>query len=203
MKRYIMNTKSLSLLFLLLFMSVFVSGCFGVDSNFISLRNKIINSIPRQFHKNIEFSLGAFGLSAARDIINSNKEQSKNTDIINKMLDCISKVQISVYKSGVNNSRVNNQISINLSIVNKIDNQMYRRGYQYIVKNYSRKEMTMVYVKQNSEGELAGMYVISINSDELTIVQIQGDLNKLFELIIKDNALDKGNLIDAVTYKTD
>ncbi len=179
-----MKTKWILITGVLLFTSVFITGCIGVDGDFISLRHEIINSTGMRFQRNIEFSLGAVGLSVARVAVKFNKGHNHEVDV-NEILNCVSRVQIGVY-----NNSPKNHYNSGFAVIKKIDHQMNGQGYQYIVKSCDHGEIATVYVRQNSLGKLSDMYVVSLNHEELVIVQIEGRLDKLLEAIIKDKGLD-------------
>jgi hypothetical protein len=90
-----------------------------------------------------------------------------------EILSSVSGVQIGIYK---------NEFHENLptkKLLKKIDKQMGKRGWKYIVKSYNYGEMAAVYINKDAEKMLRELYVISIDDDEMVLVQVSGDLEKV------------------------
>ena len=68
----------------------------------------------------------------------------------------------------------------------KINNEMQLRGWRYIVRLYNDDELTGVYVSTNPEMFLKKMFIITHDSEQLVLVEIEGNLDRLIELAIHD-----------------
>jgi hypothetical protein len=152
----------------------------SVDRDFRSVKNEILNSTGNQFFKDKEFAIGSVGLSLAEKIVKISDED----DDARKILHYLSKVQVGIYRS-----EDNVDFSGSCSLITGIDNKMSKHGWKYIIKNFEHGKFSIIYVKENPENDLKELFVINMNERELTIVDLKGNLNKLFETIIKDKGL--------------
>lgn len=175
MKDRILIPLSFSVVSIFLF-----AGCFGVDHNFSSIRNEILSAAGDNFHKDVEFSIGRAGIGIAKIFV---KIHDENEDA-EKILRHVDEVQVGVYKNHYH-SMPNDKFDLLESITYKMDHH----GWQYIVKNYNRGEVNIVYVMKNSGYKLKKMFVVSLNRNELTMVEITGDLDKVITSIIREKGL--------------
>jgi len=160
----------------ILFSSVLFVGCFGVDGNFSSLKNKIISSTDNYYHTDVEFSVGSFGISIAKLAV----KMDDNDQNAKEILDNITHVQVGVYKSH-KNCNLNN----GFQLIKDINTQMNENGWQYVVRSRNNKEVTGVYVKINNN-ELKELFVVTLNRRELTLVEVRGNLEKVLEAAIRE-----------------
>ena len=175
-----MKIKLILIPLLLILSSIFFIGCFGVDSNFSEIKHDIVSSSNVQFHKDIEFSIGSVGLSLASAIVDFSDDNDAREIIKN-----LSKVQIGVYK---NTEPISRQAAI--EIINKIDDRLRNKGWNYLVKSYDKREVSSVYIKQSDGDKLCEMFVVNLNDDELVIVDIKGRLERILTSVIRDRKMD-------------
>lgn len=160
------------------FASIFLfAGCFGVDGNFSEIRNEIISASGENFHTDVELAVGSLGLGLAKTIVS----MSDDNEDAEQILRHISKVQVGVYK---NHHRIMPEGKIEL--IDRIDETLNNHGWKYIVKNYSSKELSIIYVKKDSGYRLNKMFVVNLNKKELSIVEVSGDLDKVISEIIRE-----------------
>lgn len=175
-----MKSNNLKSVFAILLLSLTFTGCFGVDRSFKGMRNFLMLSSGDNFEKEFEFSLGSVTLSVAEIALNF----SDVDDEIGEVLSEISSVQIGVYN---NNSDV--VISPSNNELNFLTGKMKKAGWDCIVKSKSYNEIAAVFVKINDD-ELNQLYVVSVDNDEMVIVQILGNLNKAIEYAISEKGID-------------
>jgi len=169
---------------IILFSSTLFVGCFGVDGNFSSLKNKILSSTGNRYYTDVEFSVGSFGISIAKAVVKSDDNDREAKEI----LDNISHVQIGVYKNH-HSSSFNNSFQI----LKDIDSQMMENGWQYVVRSRCNKEVTGVYVKIVNGNELKELFVVNLDQRELTLVEVKGNLEKVLETAIREKGFKLGH----------
>lgn len=175
MKRGIIISVIISLASMFLF-----SGCLAVDHNFSKIRNDVLSAAGDNFNRDVEFSLGSAGMGLVRTVVKFDDKDKDAREIIRH----IAKVQVGVYK---NTSHI--LPADKILIVKKIDRRMRSRGWNYLIKNFSRHKMEMVYVKMNGNNELSEMFVINLDRKELAIVEIKGDMEKILAYVIKEKGI--------------
>lgn len=171
--------KKALMLIPLLLTGILVSGCFGVDGDFKSIRNTALKEAGRNFKIDTEFSLGSFELWILEGLSGIIETEYPAEDI----LASVSDVQIGIY-----NRKTKTDFST-ASLMRKVDSRMNSKGWKYIVKAYEENEMTAVYLNSDSEIMLKEIFILSIDNSEIVIVQVKGDLEKLIETAIKEHGI--------------
>ncbi len=155
------------------------TGCFGVDGDFIKVKSLVMNSVNGDFKKDVEFSVGSVGMSFARLIISIDNDDEDAKMILRN----ISGAQIGVYKKDHYSN-----IDFTYSSFKELDRKMQNEDWQSIVKHVEGDQLTAVYIKSEDD-EINEAYVINIESGDLTIVRVEGDLENLIEYAIKEKGL--------------
>ncbi len=175
-----MKTKLILVPVALIISSIFFLGCFGVDNEFSEIKDDVVSTAGIHFYKDIEFGIGSAGLSFASAVVDISSNDNDAREIIKH----ISKVQVGVYK---NAEKVSRQAAI--KILGKIDDKLSSHGWDYIVKSYDGSELSSVYIKNDGESKLWEMFVVNLSDDELTIVDVKGNLEKILSYVIKDRRM--------------
>jgi hypothetical protein len=168
-----------AVLVLLLLAAPFFTGCLSVNSYFTAVRNDIVENLDGNFIEDTEFSIGPVGLSMAGWFISSEEDP-----VAADLIEDLQRVQIGVYKrSGSIDGQSNYQV------LKRIDKRMKKYGWRYIVKNCSDKEISLIYVNRNLENGIRKMFIVSLNNEELALVHLEGNLNRVVETAIHDRGL--------------
>ncbi|MHB1688073.1 MAG: DUF4252 domain-containing protein [Ignavibacteriaceae bacterium] len=170
-----MKRKIVLILPVILF-SFFVAGCYDVDGNFLQIKNEILSSTGNHFNKDVEFSLGSVSMSLAFAVIKLNGDDADGKDIIKN----ISSLQIGVYKN-----RNHSLPGRSYDLFERINDTMDRQGWENFVRETNNGELTLGYVKYNQGDKLNKMFVVSLNKEELTLVEMRGDMGKVIVSAIK------------------
>ena len=156
------------------------SGCYGVDSHFSEIKDDLIISAGKSFHRDVQFALGSFSLSIARMFVSFSDEAEDAHEILKR----ISKVQIAVYK---NDSHVVPENRY--AIIKSIEEKMCLRGWDCIVKSTHNSEIQTVYIMKSDDSRLSKMFVISLNKKELAMVEVEGNLEEVLAYAIRQKGL--------------
>ena len=157
------------------------TGCFGVDGNFVHVRNDLLSTPGSDFHRDIEFSLGSAGMAIARMAVKYDDQDDNAKEILNN----VSRVQIGVYKK--HNRFIPEE---RFEFFNKTDSKMKNHGWQPIVKNYDSNEMNIIYVMKNDDDKPDKIFIVSLNRKELVMVEVHGNLEKILIAVIKDKGMN-------------
>jgi Domain of unknown function (DUF4252) len=157
---------------------VFISsGCINVNRNFKQTSNELIREFGNDYHREVELSLGPFMINVASWVVNFSQDDD---EMIDDMMRQVSNVQVGVYTLTKNGGKEK------ASIMEKINNEMNARGWQYIVRSYDNHDLTAVFVSKNPDMFFRKMFIITHDSEQLVLVEVEGNLDRLIELAIKD-----------------
>ncbi|MEJ2103084.1 MAG: DUF4252 domain-containing protein [Ignavibacteriaceae bacterium] len=166
----------------ILFLPLFLSGCIGVNEDFSEIRNKVIKTFGGDYKSEVQFSIGSVGITVSSWIVDANTEE----DIAADLLDDVSSVQVGVYK------KLRGSNSPDMNTLREIESKMSESGWKSIVKTCDENELAAVYVRKNPSETLNRLFVISLDDEELILVEAEGDLKEAISTVIKE----KGMYID-------
>ena len=157
--------------------SIFLlSGCINVNRNFRDMSATLMSKFGNDYHREVEVSVGPFLINFASWVVNF----SQDDEIVDDLMRQVSNVQVGVYtmiKEGHNEKP---------GVMNKINIEMQNKGWKYIVRSFNDDEMTAVYVSKDPEISFKKMFIITHDSEQLVLVEVEGNLDKLIEMAIHD-----------------
>lgn len=162
--------------------SVLFIGCIGVDREFVSLRNDVMSSVGEKFDTSIQFSVGKLGLSFASFVVNTAHDEK----YVSEMIDNISNVKIGVYTRDLSSRNSN----IDYSFMDRIDEQLKKKGYQFMVRSREYSEVTLIYVNNNPDEFLNDLFVINLTDEELVMVDITGKLDRVVQIALEEKNIE-------------
>ena len=169
-----MYRKTALILPLILF-SFIATGCYQVNGSFSEIKNEILSSTGSHYNRDVEFALGPVSMSIVRTFAHNNYED---------MLKNISGIQIGIYK-GITIEQSN------YNLFQRINEKLVRNGWKYFVRETNRDGMTLIYFQKNSDKQISSMFIVSLNKEELSLIELNGKLDKVILAAIKE----KGTLI--------
>jgi hypothetical protein len=175
-----MKIKRFLTLGLIVFVSLSFTGCLGVNGEFRTVRNHVLSNIEMDVNRDIEISIGPALISFASLFV----KFAETEEPVDEMLRQISRVQVGVYKIKDTFSE-----TIDYSVVKSLSDLMSEKGWKYIVRSRDRNEVATVFVKSDEVDKLSEMFVIAISGEEIVFVQINGDLEDLIEIAVREHGL--------------
>lgn len=172
------NLVKISPIILALFL--FTSGCISINRNFKEVSSDLISKFDNDYHREIELSVGPFLINLASWVVKLNEEDEIAADLLRQ----VSNVQLGVY------TITKDRGTKKRDIIGKINNEMDKRGWRYIVRSYSHDELTAVYVSKNPEMFFKKMFIITQDTKQLVLVEVEGKLDRLIELAIRDKKFE-------------
>lgn len=164
----------------ILFLPLFLNGCLGINEEFESVRDVVLLSSGNDYKSEFQFSIGSVGVTISSWAI----DVSSDEDIASKFLDEVSSVQVGVYK------KIRGTNSSDFQILNDIESEMQENGWRSIIRSSSEKELTGIYVRKDKQEVLNRLFVISLEDDELVLVEVEGDLKEALANVIKEKGMD-------------
>lgn len=175
-----MKNKRIKIIVSLLLLTVLLSGCFGVDRSFRQIRNYILENTSGEYDKDFEFSIGSTGISLASVVVSfADTEES-----IEEVLSEISSVQVGIYSN-----KDSARITTDFAGLKHLTNLMEKAGWEFIVRSVDRNELTAVFVRIY-ENQLNRVFVISVNHEEMALVEMYGNVEKVIEIAIREGELN-------------
>jgi hypothetical protein len=167
--------------FFLLPLFFLLTGCIGVNRHFSEVKDKILGELGNEYKTEFQFSVG----SAAIHISSWFVDLAADQEYMDDMLREISSVQVGVY-----NKVYGSDTEANFSMLESIDEEMYNKGWKYIVRSVERDELTAIYINSDPEELFHKMYIISLDNKDLVIVEINGDLKKVLSYAIEEQSFN-------------
>jgi len=152
------------------------SGCINVNRNFRDISGKLIYKFGNDYQREIELSVGPFMITLASWVVNLSEEE----EIVDDLMRQVSNVQVGVYTMTKDRKREKK------NVMDKLDYEMQDRGWRHIVRSYSSDELTAIYVCKDPEELFKKMFIITHDSEQLVLVEVEGELDKLIQLAIRD-----------------
>ena len=174
-----MKTNKVKIILRLLAASLLLTGCFSVDGYFKKMRNTVLNGIDGDYKREIEFGIGAAGLALSSYAVSFSDANDYADDMIRK----IDRVQVGIYKT-------RDYEKPKFSTLKAVTSDLKDEGYEFIVRSVDHDEMTAVMVKNEHDNRLKEMFIVTLNDEELVLVQVFGDLDKLIEIALRENGLN-------------
>jgi hypothetical protein len=173
-----MKNKNFFLLFL--FLPLFLSGCIGINEEFAEIRNGVLNNLDDDFRSEYQFSVGSVGITVSSWFVDAAADEDLPADI----LEDVSSVQVGIYK------KIRSTSSPNITTLRDLDDKMQQKGWKSIVKTCDRDELNGIYIRSNPGETLDRLFVISLNDEELILVEVEGDLKEVIATVIRDKGLN-------------
>jgi len=175
------NNRRLVAASFVLFSTVLFTSCIGVNRQFEEIKNKIMGNLSDDFETDVQFSVGPVLITVSSWFVSLSEEN----EYVDDMMREISSVQVGVY-----NRVKGSQINADFSVLQSINDEMTAKGWKYIIRSIENDEITAIYVSASQEKMLKQMYIINLNDEDLTIVEINGDLKKVIEYAIEEKNFD-------------
>jgi hypothetical protein len=174
-----MNNKIFFIPILLL--PLLVNGCLGINEEFEGVRDMVILSTGNDYKSEFQFSIGSVTITVSSWVVDASTDDNFPSDI----LEDVSSVQVGVYKKLQGTTS-----SPNFQTLLEIEPEMQASGWRSILRSYKDNELTGIYVRNSKEEQLNRLFVISLEDDELVLVEVEGDLNEAIATVIREKGMD-------------
>lgn len=163
-----------------LFLPLFLGGCIGINEDFAEIRNGVLNNLDDDFRSEYQFSVGSVGITVSSWFVDAAADEDLPADI----LDDVSSVQVGIYK------KIRNTSSPDIKTLRELEDEMRQKGWKSIVLTCDRDELNGIYIRRDPSETLNKLFVISLNDEELILVEVEGDLKEVITTVIRDKGLD-------------
>lgn len=157
---------------------ILLTGCFGVNSNFRITRNIILSGIDANIEKDVEFGAGSIFISLASTFV----KFADTDEPVDELLSNISKIQVGIY-----NFNYENNYKPDYNLLCSLTNKMSDLNWKYIVRSIDNNELNAVFIRPEKFDE---MFVAAVSGNEIILAHIEGNLDKIIEIAVRDHGLE-------------
>lgn len=172
-----------------LFCLLSLSGCFGVDSQFVKLRSTVLDGTGASFEVEEEFGVGSFVLGIAKGILGfiEDKEEDPELAIAISLLDQIKGVQIGTYRLRDFDFDSDNMRGNAMEVVHYMND----RGYDSIVRSFEDDSVSLIMVRSNPKkpNKINELLVVDFSERELALVQLRGDVSEIVDIATREKEI--------------
>lgn len=177
--------KTLSkILILSAFLGLICTGCTNSEFNLIerSIQHQIR---PADMKTQFKCSFGPLSMSTIRGIVSLTDAD----DVAKQQLKNIRKVQVGVYELSKKDDE-----AIELSVPGQVIDKLQKSGWELLVRVKERDESVVILFKELKRGKVS-LYVVSLDYDEVVIVEVVGNLDHILDEALKEKHRDIKELL--------
>lgn len=177
-----MQKRILSAVLIFCMVAILLPGCVFISRDFRYTKNEIISELGEaEVDTEFQVQIGS-GLLSLGKLVVSLADVDRETK---EYLRDIRNVQVGIYKLyDIDRSKP-------LKIPNKIAKNLSRKGYEPIVKTNGRRSSACIFTKTRGD-RLESIYIISLEPDELVLVEVRGRLERIIQKAIREKGIEKG-----------
>lgn len=181
-----MKRQLFSLLLIACLTTCFLSGCILVSADFRQTKELILDELgPADIDTEFQLQIGPGMISLGEIAVSFSPA---NNEAIPFLRD-IRNIQVGVYKL----QQLRQDCP--LTIPDPITKKLARKGYEPIVKVKEKTNSVWVMTKVTGK-HLESLYVISLEPNELVLVEVQGRLERLIEKAIREHGFNKKEFME-------
>ena len=173
-----MRNKFFLLLFLLFLL--FMNGCIGINKEFTEIRNGVLNNLDSDFRSEYQFAIGSVGITLSSWFVDVAADEELPVEI----LEDVSSVQVGVYK------KIRGESAPSITTLRELEDEMSEKGWKSIVLTCDDNELNGIYIRSDPNETLDRLFVISLNAEELILVEVEGDLREVISTVIREKGMD-------------
>lgn len=170
------------IIFLSLLSTLLLCGCDEINGDFEQTRSTLATMLDAKITKEHQVVVGLPMLFFVRSLA---PVDDKDVKIAKNLLKSIRKIQVGVFNVSYVYTESSRQ-----DLLDRVDKVMENDEWEVIVRHVDKEELVGIYVHLDVEKELDSMLILSLENEELTMVHINGRLERLVELAIRDNGFN-------------
>jgi hypothetical protein len=167
----------------LLSLASLLAGC-GGSPTVSEVRGELERRFPEaRFEPEEHVHLGRFTMGLVRGVVHLAAHDENDQEGV-AMLNEIHAVDVASYK-------VHNLPSLDgLAADPHFDRELKAHGWSQLVRTHEANESTWVYVRGAENGILDSLFVVSLEKNELTLVRVDGRLDKMIAMAMAEHPKD-------------
>jgi len=174
-----MMRKAAPLLLLLLPLTGSLIGCAGGGPSVDTVRWEIERRIPEaSFERDSHIRLGRLTLGLARRIVHIANPGDPDTAV----LDHIRRIEVATYRV-----RSLPDLDHHLNTQTAFEKALAQNGWTMALRERDAKSRTWMFFRFDGQEKLSNLYVVALDSDELTLIRLDGNLDRAMAESIADH----------------
>jgi hypothetical protein len=156
-----------------------VSACQGQPPSAETVRLHLESEVPgAEFRRDSHVRLGRFTMALAKGVMRVVAFEDKET---RNALSHIKRVDVASYEV------VAMPELDSISLPGRFERRLTRLGWYPMVKTREEDSRTWVYYREDGAGSISNLYIVELDSAELTVIDLAGRLDRLTaELVAED-----------------
>ena len=161
-----------------------LAGCGGGSPTVSEVRWELERRFPEaRFEPEEHVHLGRFTMALARGVVHLVAHDEADREDM-AMLNQIHAVDVGTY-------RVHNLPDLDrLATDTRFERELKKNGWSLLARTREENESTWVYIRGTQEGVLDNLFVVSLEKDELTLVRVDGRLDKVIAMALAEHPKD-------------
>jgi len=176
-----MNRRALAALLPLLplLVTLPLAGCGAGSPSVDTVRWEIERRLPEaRFERESHIRLGRLTLGLARRIVHLTDPGDPDT----KVLDDVRRIEVATYRV-----RSLPDLEHRLAGQTEFEQALARNGWTAVLRERDRGSRTWIFLRADARGALSNLYVVSLDPEELTLVRLDGRLDRAMADSIADH----------------
>lgn len=177
-----MQKRILSVVLIFCLAAFLLPGCVFISRDFRYTKNAILSELGEaEVDTEFQLQIGSGLLSLGKLVVSFADVDRETMEYLRD----IRNVQVGVYKLyDIDRSKP-------FKIPNKITKNLSRKGYDPIVKTSDRRSAACIFTKTRGD-RLESIYIISLEPDEIVLVEVKGRLERIIQKAIREKGIEKG-----------
>lgn len=174
-----MMRKAAPLLLLLLPLAGSITGCAGGSPSVDTVRWEIERRLPEaRFERDSHIRLGRLTLGLARRIVHIADPGDPDTAV----LDHIRRIEVATYRV-----RSLPELDHHLKTQTAFEKALAQNGWTMALRERDAKSRTWMFCRFDGQEKMSNLYVVALDSAELTLIRLDGNLDRAMAESIADH----------------
>ena len=174
-----MNRQAAPLLLLLLPLTGSLAGCAGGSPSVDTVRWEIERRLPEaRFERDSHIRLGRLTLGLARRIVHIADPGDPDTAV----LDHIRRIEVATYRV-----RSLPDLNHHLNTQTAFEKALAQNGWTMALRERDAKSRTWMFLRFDGQEKLSNLYVVALDPAELTLIRLDGHLDRAMAESIADH----------------
>jgi Domain of unknown function (DUF4252) len=154
-------------------------ACAGEPPSAETVRWHIERQLPGvRFHRDTHLRLGRFTMALARGVVRLVEPGDRET---HRILSHVRRVDVATYEvEGV-------PALDGLRLPPRLEKDLASGGWVPMVRTREEDSRTWIYYRENGSGSIRNLYIVELDSDEMTIIDLAGSLDRMAAELVADD----------------
>jgi len=154
-------------------------GCDGETPSAGQVRAHLERSLPGvRFHSSEHVRLGRFTMALVRGLV---RVTAAGDSEARQVLGSIRRIEVATWE-------VEGSFDLTgLGAPRDLERRLARAGWQPMVRERAEDSLTWVFIRPDEEGAIRNLYLVELDPDELTVVDLAGRIDEMMAVAVADD----------------